>query len=220
LEICFSHKKSREWAISWTHKLMEKFQNVDGMILYNPRILLDCCYCKHCVIKFLWETGTLGFPRLFKEGTLKYEKWMDWRAEELTEFIDEWNCEINKNYPQLQTGAVLNPPQYLPQNYGQDLSKLGEILDIIFPFVQLHEVTDDNYAGRICNDTQNIVFSKTIADIKIYGPYNNTDSGIVNAIKSSMNSDGDGFFVWSYDYLNSSVYDIQKIINAYNGIYC
>ena len=218
-EICFSNKESREWAISWSDKLLEKYPMVDGMIIYNSRLLSDCCYSLHSKLKFILETKTLGFPRFFKEGTEKYDRWMEWRCEEIKEFIEEWDNHIKNSYPQMKTGSVLLPESYGSYSIAQDILRLESHLDIIFPFVALDNVNNPDIAGQICNMTEEKVSSNVVADIKIYGPYNNTDSDIVNAIKSSMESNGDGFFIWCYDCLDPEEYDLNKIINAYNGIY-
>ena len=218
-EICFSRKESRDWAISWSDKLLEKYPMVNGMILYNPRILPDCCYSFHSKLKFILETKTPGFPRFFREGTEKYDLWMEWRSGEIRDFIEEWKDHIKDSYPNLKTGSILLSEQYGAYNMAQDISRLESLLDVVFPFVVLDNVNDPNIAGQICNETEEKVSCEVVSDIKIYGPYDNNDSDIVNAIKSSMESDGDGFFIWCYDCLDPEEYDINKIINAYNGIY-
>ncbi|MFH1100487.1 MAG: transglutaminase domain-containing protein [Methanobacteriota archaeon] len=218
-EICFSNKKSRDWAISWSDKLLEKYPMVNGIILYDPRFLSDCCYCFQSNLKFILETKTLGFPRFFRQGMEKYDLWMEWRSDEIEEFIKEWRNYIKQSYPNLEIGSVLLPEEYGAYNMAQDMSKLESNLNTIFPFVALDNVSDLNIAGRICNKTKEKVSCQIVSNIKIYGPYNNTDNDIVNAIKSSMESNGDGFFIWCYDCLDPEKYDLNKIINAYNGIY-
>lgn len=218
-EICFSNKESRDWAISWSDKILEKYPMVDGMILYNPRFLSDCCYSFNSKIKFILETKTLGFPRFFRDGTEKYDLWMKWRSEEITEFVEEWKNHIKSSYPHIKIGSVLNSDGNISYVTAQDLSILESYLDIVFPFVVMDNVNNPNIAGEICNSNENIVSSKVVADIKIYGPYNNTDSDVVDAMKSSIESNGDGFFIWDYESLFSEGYDLDKIINAYNDIY-
>lgn len=218
-EISFSSKKSREWAISWSDKLLEKYPKVDGLILYNPRILPDGDYSVHSVLNFMMETKTFGFPRLFRRGTEKYDLWMEWRCEEINEFIVEWKNHVESSYPKLELGAVLLPEVYHSYTVGQDLSRLESSLDVVFPFVALDDVDNTDLAGEICNMTEEKVSRDVVSDIKIYGPYNNTDDDIVDAIESSMQSNGDGFFVWCYDHLDPEKYDLNKIVDAYNGIY-
>jgi hypothetical protein len=133
--------------------------------------------------------------------------------------MKEWRDEITTISPQIQTGVIALSTHGGSFVTGQDLSALGDILDIVFPFVVLDNVTDDNIAGQLCNETEDIVSCKIVADIKLYGPYTNTDSDIVNAIESSINSRGNGFFLWCYDALDPEKYDMEKITDAYNGIY-
>lgn len=218
-DICFSHQQCRDWTISWAYKLLENYPQVNGLILYNPRYIIGCCYCTDCIKKFREETKIIGSPRFFIPGTKNYEKWMEWRANEITELIKEWRDEITAFSPSLQTGVVAFSARDRPITAGQDLKKLGALVNIIFPFVVLDNVTNNTIAEQKCNDTVDIVSCKTMVDIKIYGPYTNTDSDIVNAIKSSMNSRGNGFILWNYDSLDPKYYDIQKIKDAYNGIY-
>ena len=218
-DICISSKKSRDWAISWSDKLLQKYPTVDGMILYNPRILSNCCYNIYSTINFVLETKTRGLPRLFRQATEKYDLWMEWRCNELKDFLNEWTHNIKCDFPDIKTGSVLLSQSYGSYNTGQDISRLETFLDIIFPFVALDNVDNNDIAGEICNETKEQVSCGVVSDIKIYGPYNNTDTDIVNAIQSSMESNGDGFFIWCYDFLNSEEFNLSKIIDAYNGIY-
>jgi len=217
-DICFTNHECRNWSISWAHKLLEKYPTVNGIILYNPRFLSDGCYCHKCLEKFKNDTGINENPLEFDIDTIQYETWMNWRLKELTDFITEWKNNIKMIYPDLQFGLVVNSGNSA-YSTGQNISELGEIVDVICPFAALDSVTDANYAGDICNEVKEITNATVVADIKIYGPYNNTDLDIINAIKSSLDSNGDGFFIWCYDCLNPSKYDLNKIIDAYNGIY-
>ena len=217
-EICYSNEKAQNWAIEWSDKLMDLYPKVNGMIIYNPRILPDCCYSYHSIFKFITETKTFGFPNLFIKGTEKYDKWMEWRCDEIQDFINKWNDHIKENY-QIKTGAVILPEVYESYLFGHDMSRIESRLDVVFPFVVLDNIDNPYISAEICNDTSNDISCKVIADIKIYGPYENDDVDIVNAIEGLMESKGDGFFIWNYESLDPSKYDISKIINAYNGIY-
>jgi hypothetical protein len=214
--LCFTDPACRNWSIAWAHKLLKKYPSVDGMILYNPDFLLDCCYCPKCLSTFKNDTGIEGNPRDFSAGTSQFNKWLNWRDSEIISFIGEWKNNITSFYPGLKFGLILNSGD---EAYPQNVINLGNIVDMVCPFVVLDFVTDNNFAGRICNDTKKITDATVIADIKIYGPYENSNEDIINAITSSLNSNGDGFFIWDYGSLNSDEYTIESIKYAYNPSY-
>ena len=217
-EICFTSPEGRNWSIGWAYKLLEKYPTVDGIILYNPRFLPDCCYCSQCLEKFAEDTGIGEDPAQFDTQSHQYRVWLDWRTKKLADFIKEWKDSIITFYPHLKFGLVVNSGDeaYLT---GQNLTELGEIVDMICPFVVLDSVTDNNFAEKICNQVKESVNATVVADIKIYGPYNNTDTDIINAIDSSLKSNGDGFFLWSFDFLDPNKYDINLVKKAYNPCY-
>lgn len=216
--LCFTDPICRNWSIAWAHKLLEKYTTVDGIILYNPDFLPDCCYCPKCLSKFKNDTGTEGNPNDFIVGTSQYDTWLNWRASEIVSFIGEWKNNITSFYPGLKIGLILNSGDEA-YSYAQNVTTLGNMVDMVCPFVVLDSVTDNNFAGRICNDTKKITNATVTADIKIYGPYKNSNEDIINAITSSLNSNGDGFFIWDYGSLNSDGYTIEPIKYAYNPSY-
>jgi hypothetical protein len=85
--------------------------------------------------------------------------------------------------------------------------------------VPLDSVTEIDIAKNIINEVKEITDVRVISDIKIYGPYDNTNSDVINAITSSLNSNGDGFFIWNFDSLILGSYDIGSIKKAYNPEY-
>ncbi len=222
-DLCFSHEEVQDWSINWTEKLLLIYPHVDGMILYNPRFFPDHCFCNECCSKFRAETGILDDPRSIDVNSDEYQQWIEWRAKGLTNFITEWNNAVKASNSQLQTGAVLIPQLFDPMDFGQDLPALGKTLDAIFPFVVVHNDGENgqqiwSQAQQICNEAKDSGPSLVIANIKIYGPYNNTDNDVINAMNASINSRGDGFFVWCYDYLVTGDYNLTKIMNAFEGI--
>ncbi len=216
--ICFSNNKSRKWSINWAHKLLEKYPSVDGIILYNPYYSSNACYCTSCLEKFKNHTGIIENPVDFEIGTTENNKWLNWKKEELAGFINEWKNDMSSFYPDLKFGLVLNSNEYA-NILAQNISQLGKIVDIICPFTALDSVTDDDFSGKICNDVKEITNATVIADIKIYGPYKNDDTDIINAMKSVLESNGDGFFIWCYDQLYSTKYDLESIKKSYNYYY-
>jgi len=216
--ICFSDSDCRNWSISWANKLLNNYPTAEGLILYNPNFLSDCCYCPTCLEKFKNDAGVEENPLNFSIGTLHYDEWMNWRADQLTSFISEWKNNVTSVYPDMQLGLVL---QTVDSEYysGQDVATLGNIVDILCPFVALDAVTNDDLAGKICNDMKSVTNITVIADIKIFGPYNNDDDDIVTAIRRSLESEGDGFFVWDFDSLISGNYDLEYIKTAYDPNY-
>ena len=217
-EICFTSPEGRNWSIRWAHKLLEKYPAIDGLILYNPHFLPDCCYCSRCLEKFAKDTGIDGNPAQFDTQSPQYEAWSNWRTRELADFIKEWKNSVATLYPHLKVGLVLDSGDtaYLT---GQNLTELGEIVDMICPFVALDSVTDNDFAGGICNHVKEATNATVVADIKIYGPYDNNDNDIVNAIDSSLKSNGDGFFLWDFDSLDPGRYNIDLVKKAYNPYY-
>lgn len=213
--ICFTPFNSRNWSIGLAFKLLENFPDVDGIILYNPCFLSDGCFCSECLKEFKNYTGIEENPINFIENTLQYDKWMEWRANTLTNYIKEWKIDIATINPTLKSGLVVYPIDSAYQ-WGQDIKRLGNIVDVLCPFIEVNSVTDDEFAGKICNDTKDTVNASVIGDIKIYGPYLNSDYDIVNAIKSIFNSKGDGFFIWDFDYFDQLEYNLTLIKNAYN----
>lgn len=213
--ICFTDHECRNWSINWAHELLEKYPNVDGIILYNPQVLSDCCYCPKCLEKFRSETGIEENPIEFDIDTPQYKIWLNWRIEAITDFINEWKNNISLFYPDLKFGLILNHGD-TAYNAGQNISALGEKFDLICPFAVLHSVTNADLAGDICNEVKEITNATVVADIKIYGPYNNSAIDIINAITSSLESNGDGFFIWNFDSLDPSEYDVESIKRAYN----
>lgn len=173
-DICFTHEECRNWSLAWTDKLLEMYPGVDGFMIYNPRILPDCCYCDECIDKFRADTGINQDPGEFQPGTLQYDSWEKWRSDEITYFIKEWSDHIRKLKPEIELGAVLYPPDYGPLSVGQNLGDLSQILDVVYPFVVLDgEYIDKELAGDLCNSTKIAAGIRVIADIKIYGPYKN-----------------------------------------------
>lgn len=217
-DICFTHEECRNWSLAWTDKLLGKYPNVDGMILYNPRISPGCCYCDKCIKKFSADTGISQDPREFQPGTLQYDSWLGWRSDQITQFIEEWSDHTLGIKPEIDLGAVVLSPEYGSSDTGQNLRDLSQILDVISPFVALDgESIDKELAEDVCNDTkQNSDGARVIADIKIYGPYKNTDKDIINAMKSALKSRGDGFFIWCFDCLDPEKYDLELIKQAYS----
>lgn len=216
--ICFTDSECKNWSITWAHRLLENYSIVDGIILYNPLFLTDGCYCPVSLEKFKNDTEITENPKEFEKGTTQYETWWNWQTKEITDFVKTWKNNIASFYPNLQFGLVVNSGGSAVAS-GQNLSELGAIVDMLCPFAALHSIEDAKYAGNICNEVKEITNATVIADIKIYGPYNNNDEDIINAIKSSLDSNGDGFFIWCYDSLDPAKYDIELIKTAYSTYY-
>ena len=216
--ICFTDNECIKWSIDWAHKLLQKYPTVNGIILYNPYFLPDGCYCPTCLETFRNDAGIDESPLDFGIGTLQYNEWLNWKKEKLASFMSKWKNSLNSFYPDLKFGLVLNSGDSATA-MGQDISVLSNIVDMVCPFVALDSVIDDNFAGNICNNIKETANATIIANIKIYGPYDNSDSDIINAMKSVLESDGDGFFIWNYDFLISGKYNIDSIKMAYNPYY-
>ncbi|MFW9903205.1 MAG: transglutaminase family protein [Candidatus Thorarchaeota archaeon] len=217
-ELCYTDERCLQWTIDWADALLNQYSDyVEGMILYNPRIWPDCCYCDHCIESFQAETGIITDPKSLNESSYEYECWLQWKAESLNMFIQGWRNSLNNNWPILKTGVIVNSPEYSAY-FSQNVTAIGDCSDILCPFIPLHNVQENDFGREICDDTKKCVNCDVIGNIKIYGPYNNTDSDIINAMTSIVSSTADGYFIWSYDYLNPFFYDFESIINAYNGI--
>ena len=217
-ELCYTDERCLQWTIDWANALLNQYSEyVKGMILYNPRIWPDCCYCDHCIESFQAETGIVTDPKSMNESSYEYERWLQWKMESLNVFIQGWRSSLNNDWPNLKTGVVVMSPEYSAY-FSQNITAIGDCSDIICPFIPLHNIQENDFGREICDDTKKCVNCDVIGDIKIYGPYNNTDSDIINTMTSIASSTADGYFIWSYDYLNPFFYDLESIINAYNGI--
>jgi hypothetical protein len=217
-ELCYTDERCLQWTIDWADALLNQYSEyVEGMILYNPRIWPDCCYCDHCTELFQAETGIITDPKSLNESSYEYERWLQWKTESLNVFIQDWRNNLNNDWPNLKTGVVVMSPEYSAY-FSQNITAIGDCSDIICPFIPLHKIQENDFGREICDDTKKCVNCNVIGDIKIYGPYNNTDSDIINAMTSITTSTADGYFIWSYDYLNPFFYNFESIINAYNGI--
>ena len=216
--LCLTDDRNINWSISWAYKMLEKYPDVEGIMLYNPMFFSDSCYCPVCLGRFRNDTGIISNPINFDIDSEEYKTWVSWKQSRVTYFIDEWKNNLSISNTGLKFGIVVNSGLQA-EVMGQNITALGEIVDLICPFAALDSVAETDFAGNILNEVKDVTDVKVIADIKIYGPYNNTDTDIVHAIKSSMESKGDGFFIWCYDCLDPKKYDLDRIINAYNGIY-
>ncbi|MFX0207937.1 MAG: transglutaminase family protein, partial [Candidatus Hodarchaeota archaeon] len=217
-ELCYTDERCLQWTIEWADALLDQFSDyVEGMILYNPRIWPDCCYCDHCNEVFKAETGIVTDLQSLNESSYEYECWLQWKAESLTRFIQGWRNALKNDRPNLKTGVVVMAPEYSTY-FSQNVTAIGDCSDILCPFIPLHNVQENDFGREICDDTKNCVNCDVIGNVKIYGPYNNTDNDIINVMTSITSSTADGYFIWSYDHLNPIFYDLESIINAYNGI--
>jgi len=216
--LCFTDNDNINWSISWAHKMLEKYPTVDGIILYNPMFFSDCCYCPVCLERFRNDTGIVSNPIDFDVDSEEYKTWIIWRKNIITDFINEWKNNITDFYPELQFGMVVESGE-MAGSVGQNITSLGEIVDLLCPFVALDSITETDFASNIINEVKKITDVRVISDIKIYGPYNNTNNDIINAITSSLNSNGDGFFIWDFDSLVSGNYNIESIKMTYNPYY-
>ncbi|MFX0113514.1 MAG: hypothetical protein ACFFB3_03105 [Candidatus Hodarchaeota archaeon] len=218
--ICYSHQKCRHWSISWAQTLLDHYPGVEGMILYNPRVLPDCCYCSKCIQDFEETTDIHKDPRSPNMTASENQTWLVWRAEVLTNYMTKWQEQILSTHDALQTGIVIVPQTQGAMDLGQNITALGTCLEVVCPFVVVHSDLgfNETVAGEVCIETKNLVPCDVIANIKIYGPYNNGELDIINAMLSSMRSNADGFFIWSYDYLLEEGYNLELIIKAYNEV--
>ena len=216
--LCFTDDDNINWSISWAHKMLEKYPTVDGIILYNPMFFSDCCYCPVCLERFKNDTGIVSNPIDFDLDSEEYKIWIIWRKNIITDFINQWKNNISDSYPELQFGIVVNSGEGA-EIVGQNITSIGEIVDLICPFVVLDSVTETDFASDIINEVKGMTNVRVISDIKIYGPYTNTNEDIINAITGSLNSNGNGFFIWDYDSLISGNYNIESIKRTYNPYY-
>jgi len=216
--LCFTDEENINWSISWAHKMLEKYPNVNGVIIYNPAFIFDCCYCPICLERFRNDTGIVKNPVDFDIDSEEYQTWISWRSNIITDFIEEWKKNITAYYPKMNFGIVANSGESA-EITGQNIISLGEIVDLICPFSALNSVTETDYTENIINEVKEITDARVVADIKIYGPYDNSNDDIINSITSSLNSDGDGFFIWNYNSLILGNYDIDSIKKAYNPYY-
>jgi hypothetical protein len=136
----------------WFKKHLRLLANtgVDGIWLDVPifdQIVIEWgCSCKYCREKFLLQTG-MEFPERFDVADQRLWRWIQWRHETLTEFLQDCKKAIESSNPDVVTIAEIVAPDHLgATRHGTEGSQLHD-LQVVWEVQAMSETTAMAEAG-------------------------------------------------------------------------
>nr|QNO55953.1 hypothetical protein AGOHDPGA_00010 [Methanosarcinales archaeon ANME-1 ERB7] len=135
-------KRSKEWVCPLNDEYKEYLLNltaevlgydIDGVVLSDFGYAgCDYCFCDRCKRGFWNDTGIdPGKVDLANRYSSNTQKWFDWRASKVTEFLVSFCKQVKKIEPEITIGAKMQNPfdDYYPAGYDREaIASLVELM--------------------------------------------------------------------------------------------